>query len=314
MRNYLTLFLLMFSSILFAHDVIVKKDGSTILSKVYEIGKKEIKYKKFSNLNGPLYNISIKEVFSVNYENGEKDLFDKIEEIEESRYETVETNGFYKKETNMYSNFSVGFAGFGVKTTGDDRYDLNYDSYGFSLEYLYGIKPINKINLYLELGLKSLMTFAKDIWIVYIENDYMIGGDFKYLSLSVPLNFKYKFNIPNSDWKISPFAGVYLKSNIMAKQEGYGFEHDFIKGRMPDYTEYGVYIESETLKYKKTQFGWQLGLSVEYKDFNLSGYYSRDFQSIVTNKSYFEGVCYPSIYDGYYGFQFGISLGYRLDM
>ena len=43
MRNYLTLFLLMFSSILFAQDVIVKKDGSTILSKVYEIGKKEIK-------------------------------------------------------------------------------------------------------------------------------------------------------------------------------------------------------------------------------------------------------------------------------
>jgi hypothetical protein len=100
----------------------------------------------------------------------------------------------------------------------------------------------------------------------------------------------------------------------MAKQEGYGFEHDFIKGRMPDYTEYGVYIESETLKYKKTQFGWQLGLSVEYKDFNLSGYYSRDFQSIVTNKIYFEGVCYPSIYDGYYGLQFGISLGYRFDM
>ena len=28
MRNYLTLFLLMFSSILFAQDVIVKKDGS----------------------------------------------------------------------------------------------------------------------------------------------------------------------------------------------------------------------------------------------------------------------------------------------
>ena len=85
MKNYLALFLLMLSSTLFAQDVIVKKDGSTILSKVYEIGKKEIKYKKFSNLNGPIYNISIKEVLSVNYENGEKDLFDKIEEIEEER-------------------------------------------------------------------------------------------------------------------------------------------------------------------------------------------------------------------------------------
>ncbi len=56
-------------------DVIVKKDGSTILSKVLEVNKSEIKYKKFSNRNGPTYTIEISEIMSINYENGEKDDF-----------------------------------------------------------------------------------------------------------------------------------------------------------------------------------------------------------------------------------------------
>ena len=70
------LFLMLFSTTsVFAQDVIVKKDGSTILSKVIEIGTTEIKYKKNSNLNGPTYSINIADVQAVNYENGEKENF-----------------------------------------------------------------------------------------------------------------------------------------------------------------------------------------------------------------------------------------------
>ena len=58
-----------------AQDVIVKKDGSTILSKVTEVGTSEVKYKKWSNKEGPTYVINISELLSINYENGEKDSF-----------------------------------------------------------------------------------------------------------------------------------------------------------------------------------------------------------------------------------------------
>lgn len=58
-----------------AQDVIVKKDGSTILSKVIEVNKNDIKYKKYSNQNGPTYTIEISEIMSINYENGEKESF-----------------------------------------------------------------------------------------------------------------------------------------------------------------------------------------------------------------------------------------------
>lgn len=72
--NFLTLFLL-FSVTLFAQDIIVQNNGNTILSKVIEIGSTEVKYKKFSNLNGPTYTIAKAEILVINYENGEKESF-----------------------------------------------------------------------------------------------------------------------------------------------------------------------------------------------------------------------------------------------
>lgn len=62
----------------FAQDVIVKKDGSTILAKVNRVGATEIEYKKWNNLNGPTYTIRVAELLSINYENGEKDIFNGV--------------------------------------------------------------------------------------------------------------------------------------------------------------------------------------------------------------------------------------------
>lgn len=79
--NKIVLTILLFASSLFvcAQDVIVDKNGSTILSKVVEVGTTEIKYKKWNNLNGPNYSILKSEVQSINYENGLKDVFNEIQ-------------------------------------------------------------------------------------------------------------------------------------------------------------------------------------------------------------------------------------------
>ena len=75
MKNALFLLILLHSVNIFAQDVIVKKDGSTVICKVTEIGLSEIKYKKFSNLNGPVYILKTSEIMVVNYENGDKETF-----------------------------------------------------------------------------------------------------------------------------------------------------------------------------------------------------------------------------------------------
>lgn len=59
-----------------AQDVIVKTDGSTILSKVLEVNANDIKYKKHSNPQGPTYTINKSEVMSINYQNGDMDSFE----------------------------------------------------------------------------------------------------------------------------------------------------------------------------------------------------------------------------------------------
>lgn len=70
------LLMLLVSMVVAAQDVIVKKDGSTILSKVVEISDTQVKYKKFSHLEGPTYVVSISELTSINYQNGEKENFE----------------------------------------------------------------------------------------------------------------------------------------------------------------------------------------------------------------------------------------------
>ena len=59
----------------FAQDLIVLKDGNVIKSKVTEIGIQEIRYKKWSNTDGPSYVIGKSDVLSINYENGEVESF-----------------------------------------------------------------------------------------------------------------------------------------------------------------------------------------------------------------------------------------------
>lgn len=60
----------------FAQDLIVKRDGSIIQAKVSEIGMSEVKYKKWSNQDGPSYIIPKNEVLAINYQNGEKETFE----------------------------------------------------------------------------------------------------------------------------------------------------------------------------------------------------------------------------------------------
>ena len=63
------------SSMAMAQDIIVKKDGSTILAKVIKVGDKEIEYKKYQSTSDRLYSISTSEIMAINYEDGEKAVF-----------------------------------------------------------------------------------------------------------------------------------------------------------------------------------------------------------------------------------------------
>jgi len=58
-----------------SQDTIVTKKNENIASKVLEVTTSEIKYKKFDNLDGPIYSLLKADVFLIKYSNGTKDTF-----------------------------------------------------------------------------------------------------------------------------------------------------------------------------------------------------------------------------------------------
>ncbi len=76
-----------------AQDLITKTDGTDISAKVLEVTTSVIKYKKFENQDGPIYNIKKSDVLMIRYENGTKDIFnepvftDNVSSANENTYE-----------------------------------------------------------------------------------------------------------------------------------------------------------------------------------------------------------------------------------
>lgn len=81
MRNLLVLLMILYSVNMFAQDVIVKKDGSTIVCRVIELNDSEIIYKRWSDLNGSNYVMDKSLASAVNYESGKKVSISKMDNI-----------------------------------------------------------------------------------------------------------------------------------------------------------------------------------------------------------------------------------------
>lgn len=79
-----------------AQDIIFLKDGSEIKAKVTEVLPTEIKYKRFDNLEGPLYTMLKQDVLLVKYQNGQNEVFSQqkqaTEPIVEDSLIATETN------------------------------------------------------------------------------------------------------------------------------------------------------------------------------------------------------------------------------
>ena len=78
MKQLFILLLLLCSVGMSAQDVIVKKDGSTIVCRVMELNSSEIVYKKWTDLNGSNYVMNRADASAINYENGKKENISEV--------------------------------------------------------------------------------------------------------------------------------------------------------------------------------------------------------------------------------------------
>lgn len=153
----------------------------------------------------------------------------------------------HKKTKSGYNRFSVSYKSFKV-----DDVSLN----GVSLDWTKGISLSSSAPLYLETGLG----------VMYASKSEMDGDiSHKYLGVTVPIDVTYKFDIAESGVKIAPFAGIYLRGNILGKSE--------IEG----YDEYDWYDVGG----KRFNVGWQLGVGFEYKALYLGVSYGGDINELM---------------------------------
>ena len=114
MRTVILFFLFITPQLFLAQDILILKSGDEIQAKVNEVGTKEIKYKKFSNLTGPVYTILKSEVFMIKYQNGSKDVFGDLES-KESNASAGKPNSRYKELGVKNGFFNLRYYHGGLK-------------------------------------------------------------------------------------------------------------------------------------------------------------------------------------------------------
>lgn len=112
-HGLLLLFLVLFASAS-AQDVIIKRNGEEIQAKISKVSENEIEYKKWTNLEGPLYTLKTSQIFMIKYENGEKDVFDTSSNAESTAGKTA-GNEYIK--TSPSSNNSALIDQYNKKVT-----------------------------------------------------------------------------------------------------------------------------------------------------------------------------------------------------
>ena len=100
MKHFIFTFISLSALSAIAQDTIFTRNGEVIPAKVYEVTPTEIKYKKPSNPDGPLYVTSKDNVALIEYKNGSKDVFQQ----DNAQAQTNQSNN-----NNSYNNDSYGY-------------------------------------------------------------------------------------------------------------------------------------------------------------------------------------------------------------
>jgi hypothetical protein len=94
----------------YSQDIIYKKDGSKEEAKITQVGAREIQYKKFSNLEGPVYSLAKSEIVMITYANGEHEIITPQYNAAVSNKQELSTN--YARNLLGYHLFDVVYGDF----------------------------------------------------------------------------------------------------------------------------------------------------------------------------------------------------------
>ena len=123
---------------------------------------------------------------------------------------------------------------------------------GFNLGWLHGFNVAGEqLPLYLETGLTANLGFGK----LFSDCD-------KTLNFEAPVNVTYRYNIPNTNVRLSPYFGFHFKVNAFAEDED-GDDYFDLDGS------------------RRFQFGMQVGARIELNRFFIGAGWNKDFMPML---------------------------------
>ena len=188
----------------------------------------------------------------------------------------------------------------------DDDYELidgeDIKFKGFTVGYLRGFSLTKKVPLYMEIGLGFQYRNYKysddelspklseeayedeDLNINFSDDDVTLK--YTMMSLNIPINLLYRFNI-NNDFSISPYFGFDLRFNIKATQKSewtaytdYDYEDTEEQEWSNDCFDKKDMGDDDDYVWNRFQAGWHIGVGLDYKALHIGVEYGNDFNEL----------------------------------
>jgi hypothetical protein len=139
---------------------------------------------------------------------------------------------------------------------------------GFSLGLSRSIGLSSSFPIFLEPAIALQYSTKKEDYFNYYD-EYNTSAKLNLLSIKVPVNFIYKYDLSSIPVSLMPFAGITLRGNTWGEINDDG-DHDNLFD-----DDYG---------WKRFQIGWQAGLKARISDkFIVGGSFGTDFNEIHKN-------------------------------
>ena len=164
---------------------------------------------------------------------------------------------------------------------GEDSEDQNYN--GFSVGYVQSFKIAKKLPIFFEtgLGLNYARWSEEDEYYKEMYDEKVTDAE-NHLGLTIPLNFVYGVKI-NDMLTIKPYTGFYLRVNLLAKATRKADNKDlqeFFEEEEMDSQNLFDSVDDGGADYKRCQFGWQIGATLDINKFNVGIGYALDFNEV----------------------------------
>ena len=168
-----------------AQDRIVKNDASEIEAKVITVSPDKVTYKKWSNPDGPTYEMMRSDIFFIRYQNGEKEILNDF---------SRETKPESKSDRKKISFQAYSYLGA----------DFNSAMGGPTLDVSAGVRITDYFYAGLETGFHTMMAdlYVSTSYALYPYSVFMVGG-------YIPIGLNMKGYLPVTE-KFMPYLNCTL--------------------------------------------------------------------------------------------------------